>query len=65
MPSENYRYYCLDAAGRLHSAEWFDADSDEHAIAQIEAQRPGTLCEIWQGQRLVATIAPKRLRASR
>ena len=61
MPSENYRYYCLDGAGRLHDAEWFQAGGDEDAIAQIEAKRPDATCEIWQDKRLVATLSPKRL----
>lgn len=63
MPSENYRYYCLDGAGHLHSAEWFHAETDEEAIAQISAKHPDAKCEIWQGQRLVASLSPERLRA--
>ena len=64
MPSEkNYRYYCLDGAGRLHSAEWFHAQTDEDAIAQIEAKHPDGICEIWQGKRLVAKVSPRRLQA--
>ena len=60
---ENYRYYCLDHAGYLHSAEWFDAASDADAIAQIEAKHSGDRCEIWEGHRLVAKLSPERLRA--
>jgi len=63
MSSENYRYYCLDEVGRLHDAAWFAADSDEDAVAQIEAKHPGSTCEIWQGRRLVASIYPKLLQA--
>ena len=63
MSSEAYRYYCLDSAGRLHSAEWFDAESDQDAIAQIEARHPDAMCEIWHRRRLVATLSPKQLRA--
>jgi hypothetical protein len=63
MSREPYRYYCLDSFGDLHNAEWFDATTDEEAIAQIEAQHPDARCEIWQGRRLVATIAPRRLQA--
>lgn len=63
MPSESYRYYCLDGAGHLHDAEWFAAESDEDAIAQIEAKHPDSICEIWEGKRLVATLSPERLRA--
>ena len=64
MASENYRYYCLDGAGHLHDAEWFYAESDEDAVAQIGAQHPDSKSEIWQGRRFVATVAPNRLFAS-
>lgn len=63
MSTENYRYYCLDSGGRLHSAEWFHADGDEQAIAQIAAMHPDARCEIWQGRRLVAALSPMRLTA--
>jgi hypothetical protein len=63
MSSEAYRYYCLDSTGQLHSAEWFEADTDEDAVAQIEAKHSDALCEIWQGKRLVAKLLPKRLTA--
>ena len=58
--SETYRYYCLDGAGDLHLAEWFEAESDEEARALIEQMRQGGRCEIWQSQRLVAELSPKR-----
>ena len=60
MSSESYRYYCLDGAGHLHDAAWFQAESDEDAIAQIEAKHPDALCEIWQGTRIVAKLSPRR-----
>jgi hypothetical protein len=63
MPSENYRYYCLDNTGHLYAAEWFCAESDADAIRQIEAKHPGDRCEIWQGKRLVAKLASERLTA--
>jgi hypothetical protein len=63
MAQGSYRYYCLDSSGHLHSAEWFEADSDADAIAQVEALHPDALCEIWHGQRLVAKLSPKRLQA--
>jgi hypothetical protein len=63
MPSENYRYYCLDGAGRLHDAEWFYALNDQEAIKLVETKHPAGKCEIWQGKRLVASITPKRLQA--
>lgn len=56
MSRETYRSYCLDGLGHLHNAEWFEAESDEDAVAQIEAQHPESKCEIWQGVRLVAQL---------
>jgi hypothetical protein len=63
MPSENYRYYCLDGAGHLHEAEWFDADGDEQAVEHVKSTQPDSKCEIWQGDRLVASVSPLRLQA--
>ena len=63
MSSQTYRYYCLDSTGHLHSAQWFKADSDEAAVAQVEIMHPDSLCEIWQGGRLVAKLSPRRLQA--
>ena len=61
--SSEYRYYCLDRTGHLHSAEWFDADDDAQAIALIEDRHPDSTCEIWHGRRLVAKLGPQRLSA--
>ena len=63
MLSQSYRYYCLDSVGHLHSAEWFEAENDEQAAALIEEKHADSICEVWQGKRLVAKIAPKRLQA--
>ena len=63
MSSENYRYYRLDGAGMIDAAEWFEAEGDADAIAQVVARHEGTQTEIWQGKRLVASVSPKRLRA--
>ena len=63
MAQNGYRYYCLDNRRQLHSAEWFEAASDKDAIAQVEARHPDALCEIWQGQRLVAKLSAMRLQA--
>ena len=58
MSSITYRYYCLDATGRLHDAHWFDAGSDEEAVAHVQAKHPDGKSEVWQEQRLVAALAP-------
>ena len=63
MSLENYRYYCLDGAGRLHDVAWFVAESDADAIAQIAAMHPDSKCEIWQGKRFVAALSPMLLSA--
>jgi hypothetical protein len=63
MSLQTYRYYRLDGTGRLHGAEWIEADSDDAAIAQVEGTRAGALCELWQGARLVAKLSPMRLQA--
>jgi hypothetical protein len=58
MLPETYRYYHLDGAGHLHDAEWFEAENDEDAIAQISSKHPDSKCEIWRGTRLVASLSP-------
>jgi len=60
MLSKDYRYYRLDGTGRLHEPAKFAADSDEDAVAQIETKHPDSKCEIWHGNRLVATTSPVR-----
>ena len=63
MPSQAYRYYCLDGTGRLHDAEWFAADSDEQAVEHVRSKHPDSKCEIWKGGRLVASVSPFSLQA--
>jgi hypothetical protein len=63
MPSENYRYYCLNGTGHFRDAEWFFGESDADAIARIKAKHADVTCEIWEGTRLVAQISPRRLSA--
>jgi hypothetical protein len=58
--SDIYRFYRLDGVGHLHSADWFDAESDDAAIALIEAKCPDVQSEIWLGGRLVAKLSPSR-----
>jgi hypothetical protein len=60
MAGGSYRYYCLDGAGKLHSAVGFEAESDEAAIALIEAKHSDARCEVWQGNRLVGKVPAKR-----
>jgi len=53
-----YRVYSLNGAGKVLSAEWIEADSDERAVETARAAARGVSLEIWQGQRLVERIRP-------
>ena len=58
----DYRLYYLDGAKRIQrAADVIIATSDDDAVAQAKALEKPTACEIWQGRRLVATIAATRL----
>ena len=60
----DYRLYCLDGAGRISLAEWISASDDEDAIWQAHDLKLHALkCEIWKGERLVATLDAKDLTA--
>ncbi len=52
-----YRLYCLDGDGRIGFADWIQAADDQDAIRQAHQLKHRALkCEIWQEQRLVATL---------
>ena len=51
-----YRLYCLDGVGKVASAEWIDAESDEDALKEAERLRGGRTCELWNNSRLVARL---------
>ena len=54
----DYKLYCLDGARRIqHAAEVIRATGDEDAVAQAKALDMPSACELWHGNRLVATIA--------
>ena len=53
---KTYRVYCFDAAHKILTADWLDAESDEEAIAKAHAQGFGTKCELWDGRRMVAQL---------
>jgi hypothetical protein len=63
MSLEMYRYFCLDDAGRFHSAEWFEAVNDQDAVTQLEAKHPESRREIWLRGRLVAKLSATHLPA--
>jgi hypothetical protein len=56
MPT--YRYYYLDSRGHLYGAEWFDADSDEEALAAVQGRHPDSHCEVWKGNSLIGSTSP-------
>ena len=54
---QHYRLYCLDGTGSLGLAESIEATDDADAIRQAQEIKRGALkCEVWLGQRLVATL---------
>jgi hypothetical protein len=52
----DYRLYCLDGVGKITSAEWIDAKNDDEALAIARAQKRSVPCEIWDHNRLVASV---------
>ena len=53
----DYRVFCLDRLGRIHYGEPMDAASDEDAIKLAhDLNLRAAKCEIWDGDRLVATL---------
>jgi hypothetical protein len=52
-----YRLYCLDGVGRIASADWLEALSDEEAV-ELARGRMGVApkCEVWLQHRMVAKI---------
>lgn len=54
----DYRMYSLDEFGKISYAEYISAPTDVAAIALAREIRPDSRkSEIWQGRRLVATVA--------
>ena len=53
----DYRVYCMDGTGRIHYAEPVEASDDQDAIRKVHDLKLNALkCEIWLGERLVATL---------
>ena len=49
----NYRVYRLDGAGKITSAEWLEAETDEHAARRAQELGLDGMYEVWQRNRLV------------
>lgn len=54
--SRSYRLYCLDGAGKIVTAEWIEASSDEDAADRARNHSTGLVREVWDRTRLVARI---------
>ena len=54
----DYRLYRINDLGKIGTAEWIDARSDDEALAMVRAKRLSVKCELWAGSRLVAQIPP-------
>jgi hypothetical protein len=61
--SKSYRVYCYDAANRMLTGDLIEALDDAQAIAEVEARGFGSMCEIWDGDRLVARLEVERRQA--
>jgi hypothetical protein len=56
----NYIVYLLDGDGKIRGAEWIAAVSDDHALAQVRALGSATPCELWQLDRKIGRVPPRR-----
>lgn len=56
----DYRLYWLDDEGKIASAEWIEAKSDDEAVIIVRARRLHQRCEIWNLQRQVAAVPASR-----
>ena len=54
----NYRLYHIDGAGKIETAEWLGATTDDEAIDQARAQEVHSSIEVWDRHRLVVRIGP-------
>jgi len=53
-----YRLYRLDGAGKITSADWIEADSDEDAIREARERDGSGHVELWERNRLVGNVPP-------
>ena len=56
----HYRLYWLDGAGKIATAEWLQADDDACATRQVQERAAPGVCEIWERNRLVGRVEPRR-----
>lgn len=49
----DYRFYRLDGAGKIATADWIKAESDDHAVEQARERASGGHFELWIRNRLI------------
>ena len=54
----NFRLYRLDGAGKIATAEWLAAESDDHALQLARDLKADSTIEVWNRNRFVGRIAP-------
>jgi len=54
----SFRLYRLDGAGKIVSAEWLEADGDDHAQQLARDLKAEITVEIWDRNRMIARIEP-------
>jgi hypothetical protein len=54
-----YRLYCMDGDGRIATADWIEASSDDEAIVLARSKKLSVACELWDRDRLVASLSPR------
>jgi hypothetical protein len=53
-----YRLYRLDGAGKIMSADWIEAESDDEALKEARQHGDGIRYELWARDRLVERSNP-------
>ena len=54
----SYRFYWLDANGRIATASNFEFPNDNAALSHANSIRDGAVIEIWQGSRKLPGQSP-------
>ena len=54
----NFRLYRLDGAGKIGTAEWLEAEDENHALELARALNASTAVEIWNRNKLIGRVPP-------
>ena len=54
----NFRLYRLDGAGKIGTAEWLEADDEDHALELVRELNAETTIEIWNRNKLIGRVSP-------